>query len=404
MILETTKLSFSGYVRENGSVGIRNHVVVLPTVPCVNFIAKSITDHVKYTVPILHKASGFTKIDPKQTRTKIGLGKNPNVAAVLVVGMGCEEGGCASEAEKLAEKIVETKKQAEVITVEEEGGTYEAIGKGVKVARELVQYTSEIKRESVQLSSLILGIKCGASDATSGIASNLAVGAAADKVVDSGGTVIFSETSELIGAENVLARRAVNESVRKEIYRIVNRARNRIEQMGIDIRGTQPNRANIRGGISTLEEKSLGAIVKGGTRSIQGVLEYGENPKESGLFIMDGPGKTGQLLTGLTAAGAQLIIFSWGGGGLPFESPTIPGSIGPPIAPVIKVTGNPIAYKKAQLIDVYVGEIIERKETIDKAGKRILREIMKIASGKLSKVETINYVEPIDIYITGSGV
>jgi altronate dehydratase large subunit len=393
-------MAFFGYVREDGSVGLRNYVIVLPTVPCVNLIAKRIAEQVEQVVPITHNVYDNPNLDPKPTRTKIGLGKNPNVAAVLIVGMGCERGGCATEAEKLAEKIADSEKPIKTVTVEKEGGTYKTIKKGVKIASEFVQYASEIKKEEVELGKLTLGIKCGASDATSGIASNPAVGATADMIIHERGTVIFSETSEMIGAEHILAKRAVDQKVRQQIYEIVNRVRNRIEKAGVDIRGVQPNKANIDGGISTIEEKALGAIIKGGTAPIQGVLEYAERPSTKGLFIMDSIGNTKELLTGLTAAGAQIIVFSLGGQGLPGECPTIPGSVGPPIAPVVIVTGNCKIYKDSDHLDVYVGTIMEGRESFREAGERILKKIIDAASGRLTKLETIKYMEPIDAYTT----
>lgn len=398
--MERVELRFLGYLREDKSAGIRNYVVVLPTVPCVNLIAKRIAEQVEQVVPLIHNVYDNPNLDPKPTRTKVGLGKNPNVAAVLIVGMGCERGGCATEAEKLAEKIADSEKPTKAVTVEEEGGTYKTIKKGVKIASEFVQYASKLKKEEVELSKLTLGIKCGASDGTSGIASNPAVGATADIIINEGGTVIFSETSEMIGAEHILAKRAVDQKVRQQIYEIVNRVRNRIEKAGVDIRGIQPNKANIDGGISTIEEKALGAIIKGGTAPIQGVLEYAERPSNNGLFIMDSIGNTQQLLAGLTAAGAQIIVFSLGGEGLPCECPTIPGSIGPPIAPVMVVTGNRKIYKNSDHLDVYVGTIIGGRESFREAGERILKKIVDAASGRLTKLESIKYVEPMDVYTT----
>jgi len=379
-----------GYEREDGSIGFRNYVAILPSVGCAGEVATRIANHVEGAVAIIHH-QGCIQLgsDLEVTvRTLIGLGRNPNVAAVLVVGLGCE----SVSPEKLADEIAKSKKPVETIIIQELGGTVKTIERGVTIARKMVQYASEIKRKPVDVDALTLGIKCGASDATSGIAANPATGVASDMVIESGGTVIFGETTELIGAEHILARRAISEAVAKRIYEIVHRMETRVKTMGVDMRGAQPTPGNIKGGLTTIEEKSLGAICKGGTAPIQGVLEYAERPEGKGLYIMDTPGREPEALTGLVAGGAQIIAFTTGRG----------APHGFPIAPVIKIVGNPKTFEKMiDDMDINAGTIVDGKETPSEVGNRIYQEILKVASGKRTKSEIIGYAGPVEIYRTG---
>jgi len=238
------------------------------------------------------------------------------------------------------------------------------------------------------LSQLTLGVKCGVSDATSGIAANPATGVAADMIVRSNGTVIFGETTEIIGAEHILAKRAVNEEVARRIYEVAERMENIAKSMGMDIRGSQPTPGNIEGGLTTIEEKSLGAILKAGSTPIQKVLDYAQIPTGKGLFFMDSPGRELELITGLAVAGAQIVLFTTGLG----------APIGLPILPLIKISGNPATSRKMRDdIDLDVGTIIEKGESVEGAGKRIFREIVKTASGKKTKSEALGYGF-VDIY------
>ena len=225
-----------------------------------------------------------------------------------------------------------------------------------------------------------MGLECGASDATSGIAANPALGVASDMIIKEGGTSILSETTELIGAEHLIANRSKNPHVKKRIYEIVGRMHKKIETMGVDFLGGQPTPGNARGGLTTIEEKSLGCIYKAGSTQIQEVLEYGEKPRKKGLVIMDTPGHDVESITGMIAGGAQLIAFTTGLG----------TPVGSAIAPVIKITGNPRTYvTMKENIDIDAGTIIEGKETIECVGNRIYYEIARIASGKRTKAENL---------------
>jgi len=384
-------MKIGGYLRGDGSVGVRNYVAIIPTVGCANEVARRIAMNVNGAVPILHH-QGCSQLPPDLkmvTEVLSGLGKNPNVASVLLISLGCE----SVKAEEIAEKV--RGKPVEIVRLREVGGVTKAVSRGISIAHKLAMDASKVKREDAKVSDLVVGVKCGASDTTSGIASNPAVGAAVDKLIQEGATVIFGETTEVIGAEHILARRAANKKVADKLLDKVSNMEKRAKSFGVDMRGGQPTEGNIRGGLTTIEEKSLGAIVKSGTKIIQDVLEYGERPTKPGLYFMDSPGREMEFLTGVVAAGCQIVLFSTGLG----------APQGFPIAPVIKISGNPNTCKHLnEHIDIDVSSIIQGEETVKEAGDRIFDEIIKVAGGKKVKAELLGYDKHgvnSDIYFMG---
>ena len=379
-----------GFQRENGEIGVRNYVAVIPTVGCANEVAEAIAEKVPGSKPILHhQGCCMLQSDIEVVeRVLIGLGSNPNVAAVVLVGLGCE----SVSIDRVGDGIAETGKPVEEVVIQEVGGFSKAVERGVDAARRGVEHAEKFRRESFDLSNLTVGIKCGSSDATSGIVSNPAVGLAIDRLIDEGGTAIFGEITEMIGAEHVLARRAKTPEIAEQILEAVHELEERIRSLGVDIRGSNPTPGNIRGGLSTIEEKSLGAVVKGGSRPIQGVLDYGEKPKGRGLYIMVSPGREMEFLTGPVAGGAQLILFTTGRG----------APQGYPIAPVIKVCGNPKTSEKlSEHIDVDVSDVITEDKTLEEAAEKIFEKLVKVASGDRTRAEIIGYDRTVDIYVRG---
>jgi len=373
-------MMLSGYVRPDGSVGFRNHVAILSSVGCANDVSQKLAHMYPNALLLTHRQGCAQLGDDKEqsARALAGIGKNPNIAAVLVIGMGCE----SITAEYLAEEISKTKKPVEYLVVLEEGGLLATLPKGARFLDEMMNAASQLTRVPCALDAVTLGVKCGLTDTTSGIATNPAIGVAADRVIESGGTVIFGETPEIIGAEHILAKRAANSEVKQRLYQVVNDCEERVKASGMDIRGANPAPGNIAGGITTIEEKSLGAIRKGGETTLQGVLGYGEIPKGKGLFFMDGPGRTPEALTGLSGSGAQIILFPTGGG-----SPA--GSL---ISPVIKVTGNPrTAERLKDHIDIDVSSVIKGESTLEEAGESVFQELLSVASGKATKSERLGY-------------
>lgn len=382
---------FKGYVRPNGKIGSRNYVAVIPSVVCANEVCEAIVSQTVNTRGYFHH-QGCCQLPPDLERVTdclIGLGTHPNVGAALVVSLGCE----GTDTDRLTDSIAASGIPVERVNIQELGGTSAAIAAGIDKAQRLAMKISGQQRVEADLSHFVLGIKCGASDATSGMASNCAIGYVADRIVDLGGTVVFGETTEFIGAEHILASRAATPQVADDIYRIVERMENRAKAIGCDMRKGQPTPGNIAGGLSSIEEKSLGAIMKSGSRPIQGMLEYPEIvTDQKGLWIKDSPGREIEILTGMAVAGAQCMTFSTGRGA-PQGFPTMP---------VIKICGNPNTYERMQHdMDINAGRIIQGTASIEQVGEEILDMLVAVLSGTVTKGEAIRYTKSMDIYTLG---
>ncbi len=382
--------TYMGYVRKDGTVGSRNHVAILPSVVCANEVVESIVHNTVMTQGVIHH-QGCCQTPPdleRITECLIGIGKNPNVGAVLIVSLGCE----GVDTDRLESEIRATKKLVERVNIQEIGGTSLAIKEGIDKAQKLVMQISVQQRTTVDMSTFVMGIKCGASDTTSGVASNPVIGYVADKIVDLGGTVMFGETTEFIGAEHILQRRAKNAFVASEIGRIVDEMEARAKAIGVDMRRGQPTPGNIEGGLSTIEEKSLGAIVKSGTKTIEAVIGYTEQPKGPGLWIKDSPGREIELLSGMAVGGAQVILFSTGRG----------APQGFPVVPVIKICGNPVTFARMNRdMDINAGRIVTGEKSIEEVGEETFQTLLRVASGETSKGEAIKYTKSMDFYCLG---
>lgn len=375
-------MNFKGYRRKNGSVGVRNHVLIFPTVICSAAVAQMISQAVPGTVTVSH-THGCGHIGAEKEhmiRAMAGFCGNPNVAGVLLVGNGCE----LITPEVLAEEMVKAGQRFEIVSVQDEGGTTATVEKGKRLAAELLAEAARARPEQVSISELTVGVKCGGSDTLSGLTANPALGVACDLLVAEGGTVMMSEVPEMLGAEHVLARRAATDEVRRRIGQITSAMEASINQMGVDVRGSEPSPGNIAGGLTTLEEKSLGAILKGGTSVIRQVVRYAEKPSRKGLVIMDGPALDAVCATGFTAAGAQVVVFTTGRG----------TPLGAPVVPVIKVSSNSGIYRRMKdNIDLNAGGILEGSATIQSVGEEIFREMLEVASGKKTRAELLGHHE-----------
>ncbi len=368
--------TFMGYRRRDGRVGVRNHVLVLATVQCANAVVDRIGRALPEVVSLSH-AWGCSQIgdDLAQTRRVLEeFAGHPNVGGVLLISLGCESMPTLEMAEKLTAGGVLCHR----LTIQEEGGSRATLARGLDLARELLQEVAHAQREPIPFSELVLGVECGGSDAFSGVTANPATGVASDLLVAAGGTVILSEVPEFIGAEHLLAARAADPAIARQILEAVARAEGAAIRMGVDLRGAQPTPGNIAGGLTTIEEKSLGAVEKGGNSPIRGYLPYAHRPQGHGLLVMDTPGNDPESVTGMVAGGAQVVVFTTGRG-----SPT-----GCPIAPVIKVaTNSPMFRRLGDDMDLDTGTVIEKGESLASAGRRIFDEVLVVAEGKQTAAE-----------------
>lgn len=384
-------MKFNGYLRADGKAGSRNLVGVIPTVVCANDVAQAVVRQVSGCVGFFHH-QGCCQLPPdldRVTDTLANLGKSPNLGAVLLVSLGCE----GTDTEKLYREIQACGKPVEIIRIQELGGTSKAIAAGIDGAQKLTLSISGQQRTPCELSGVTIAIKCGGSDATSGMASNCVIGYVADKMVDLGATVVFGETTEFIGAEHILAKRAADEDAAKEIGRIVAEMERRAESLGCDMRKGQPTPGNIAGGLSTIEEKSLGAIMKSGNRAIQGVLAYPDSAAgRKGLWIKDSPGREPEILTGMAATGAQCMLFSTGRG----------APQGFPSMPVIKICGNPHTYQRMENdMDVNAGLVILGEKSVREIGEEVFALMLDVLNGRQTKNEALGYFGSIDIHTLG---
>lgn len=386
--------SFQGYRRPDGRFGSRNLVAVIPSVICANDVGQAICRQVQGTIGYFHhQGCCQLPLDLKRvTDVLSNLGQSPNVAAALVISLGCE----GTDQNRIVEEIRATGKPVEIIRIQELGGTSRAIQAGIDAAGRLVRQISGLQRETADISELTMAIKCGASDTTSGMASNCVIGYVADKLVDLGATVVFGETTEFLGGEHILANRAVGGAdgpVGQKIYQIVDEMEKRAMAVGEDMRGGQPTPGNIAGGLSSIEEKSLGAIVKSGHRPIQGVLEYCDRiDGKKGLWIKDSPGREPEILTGMAATGAQCMMFSTGRG----------APQGFPSMPVIKICGNPNTYDHMKYdMDLNAGRIILGEKSIEEVGEEAFALLLQVLNGQMTKNEALGYYGSMDIFCLG---
>jgi altronate dehydratase large subunit len=376
-------MNFYGYKRPDNKVGIRNHILILPASVCASDTTRIIASQVQGAVTF-NNQNGCAQVASDQQFTMdvmAGFAANPNIYGIVVISLGCENCQMDLVVDAIKKR---TNKPIKTLIIQEECGTLKTIEKAVRYAKEMTEEASMLRREEFPISELIIGTECGGSDPTSGLASNPLVGALSDRLVALGATSILSETTEFIGAEHILARRAKNEKVRKEIYHIVHRYEKSLQLVSEEIRDGNPSPGNKAGGLTTLEEKSLGCIHKGGHTVINAVYDYAKPVCEKGLVIMDTPGYDPASVAGMVAGGAQIIVFTTGRG-----TPT-----GNPISPVIKITGNRITYANMKdNMDFDASPIIYGTKTMDELADQLLDKVVETASGKISKAEALGYTE-----------
>lgn len=369
-----------GYRRENGRVGVRNHVVILPVDDISNAACEATANNIKGTMALPHSYGRLQYGEDLALhfRTMIGTGANPNVAAAVVVGI--EE----NWTKRIADGIAETEKPVASFSIEG-SGDLETVKRASWKAKEFVQRASELRREPVDLSDLTVSIKCGESDTTTGLASCPTVGVAVDRLVEAGATVFFGETSELTGGEHLIAGRMATPDLRERFQKVYDDYVELIEEQSEDLLGSQPTQGNIAGGLSTIEEKALGNIEKTGTKEIIGVLDPAEAPEDGpGLYFMDSSSAAAEHVTLMGAGGAVLHMFPTGQGNV----------IGNPILPVIKVSGNPNTVRTmSEHIDVDVSGLLSRELTLPEAGDLMMEHLARTANGRLTSAEALGHRE-----------
>ena len=373
--------SFLGYRRENGRVGVRNHVVILPLDDLSNAAAEAVAHNIKGTLAIPHPYGRlqFGADLDLHFRTLIGTGCNPNVAAVVVIGF--EEGWTS----KVVEGIAATGKPVVGFGIELHGD-HDTIMRASQAAREFVQWASEKQRERCAIHELWVSTKCGESDTTSGCGANPAVGNAFDKLHALGSTLCFGETTELTGGEHIVASRCASDAVRERFMFMFDRYQQLIDRhKTTDLSESQPTKGNIAGGLTTIEEKALGNIQKIGKKcTVDGVLDKAEMPTHPGLWFMDSSSAAAEMVTLCAAAGYAVHFFPTGQGNV----------IGNPILPVIKICANPRTVRTmSEHIDVDVTGLLQQELTLDAAGDKLLEGMLRTANGRLTAAEALGHRE-----------
>ncbi len=366
---------FLGYLRPDGQVGIRNHVLVLPTVSCANGTVNMIRESLKNITAIFHcHGCGRAGKDFEiHMRTLVNIGKNPNVFAVCVIGLGCE----VIKADWIASGISESGKPVKALEIQRNGGSRNTAKKAISICKEFLELAKKENRVPAKFADITLGLECGGSDGFSGITANPAVGVVSDWLISKGGTLILTESTEMIGTAHILSRRAVNAAVACRVENVIVEAEERAKNILGPMASMVIAPGNMDGGMTTIQEKSLGCITKAGSAPVEDVVDYGMHPSKKGLIIMDGPGYDTESMAGLAAAGAQVIIFTTGRG-----TPA-----GFPCVPVIKIVSNSRTFGEMEGdFDVNAGTLLEG-ETLEDVSKRIKGKLISVLNGEKTRAE-----------------
>jgi (2R)-sulfolactate sulfo-lyase subunit beta len=381
MSQDLSTATFSGYRRENGRVGVRNHVIILPVDDLSNAACEAVANNISGVMALPHPYGRlqFGEDLDLHFRTLIGTGSNPNVAAVVVIGI---ENGWT---QKIVEGIAATGKPVTGFGIEQHGD-HETIMEASKVAKEYVQWASELRREEAPINELWVSTKCGESDTTSGCGSNPTVGNAFDKLYPHGTTLLFGETSEITGGEHLVAARCRTDEVRERFMFMFDRYQDMINRFKTsDLSDSQPTKGNIEGGLTTIEEKALGNIQKIGKEClVDGVLDKAEAPTGPGLWFMDSSSAAAEMCTLAAAAGYVVHFFPTGQGNI----------IGNAIMPVIKICANPRTVRTmSEHVDVDVSGLLRKEMTPSEAGDKLLDSMFRTVNGRLTSAEALGHRE-----------
>ena len=391
---ETERATFLGFRRPDGRAGTRNFVLIIPTSMCASHEAQQIAMMAEF---LLYKRERFPNVDgvvaiphnkgcgcqegsnlDVMLRTLSNYADHPNVGGVILMDLGCEKTNLAYVEKYLLKRDRAFNKPVAKIGIQEVGGTQAAIERGLQEVERMLPEVNRAERETIPMSELVMGVKCGGSDGLSGISANPGLGRAADLLIRSGGTVLITEVPEFCGAEHILANRARDAETGRAVYRLVDWYKAYAAKFGA-VLNENPSPGNVAGGLLNITIKSLGAIAKAGTTRVEGVVEYAETPQHRGLNLMQGPGYDQESTPGLVAAGATVVVFTTGRG----------TTIGNAIAPVVKLASNtPIFERMSRDLDLSAGGVIDGTETIDEVGARVFEYVRQVASGeRMAKAE-----------------
>ncbi len=378
-MIKPEKLKFTGYRRPDGRFGVRNHVVILPVDDISNAAAEGVARLIKGTMVLPHPYGRlqFGADFDLTMRTLAGTGRNPNVAAVVVI---CIE---PKWADLIVKEIAKTGKPVAGFAIER-AGDLKTIEAAARKAKEFVQYANELQRQPFGVKQLCMSTKCGESDTTSGLAANPTVGRAFERLLAAGATLMFGETTELTGGEDIVASRCIKPADRKKFQAMFDDYQKLVESQGVSLLGSQPTEGNIRGGLTTIEEKAMGNIQKIGRCRITSVLEPAEEPKRPGLHFMDSSSAAAEMVTLCAAAGSVVHFFPTGQGNV----------IGNPIIPVIKLSGNPLTVKTmSEHIDVDLTGILRMEMNLDQAADAALTCLERTIRGRFTAAEALRHDE-----------
>lgn len=388
-IPEAERRTFRGFRRPDGRVGVRNYVLVVPTSMCASHESQQIATIAEFTA---FSRSRFPNVDgvvaiphtrgcgcsdgssvEVTLRTLANYASHPNVGGVLFIGLGCEKTNLSLVEQHLHDQRIDLAKPVVRFGIQETGGTQAVIERGLREVEAMLPLVDRAQRETVPVSELVLGVKCGGSDGFSGLSANPALGRAADLLVRSGGTVLITEVPEFCGAEHILAQRAKDRATGEAVYRMVDWYKEYASKFGT-VLNENPSPGNVAGGLLNITIKSLGAIAKAGRTRVEGVTGYAERPGGRGLWLMQGPGYDQESTPGLVGAGAQIVVFTTGRG----------TTIGNAIAPVVKLASNTAVFERmSKDLDLSAGGVIDGTETLDEVGARVFDHVLRVASGEI---------------------
>lgn len=378
--MKDKNMSFYGFKRPDNSIGVRNYVGIISCSVCANELAVRIANSLNGAVAFTHNQGCCQLNDDLKivSRTLVSLAYNPNLAGVIYVSLGCEN----IDVKDIVYHAKQSGKPVGLISIWAEGGLTLSTSQGVFLGQKMIRDVSRIRRVEANISELMIGLKCGSSDSTSGLITNPSIGMVSNRVIEQGGTTVFGEISELIYADNLISKRGVTDDICEKVRKLVEQTKERINNSNSNYKNEQKALLDYESGLTTIEERALGSISKCGNQKIKNVWRYGERVIEKGLNLVDFPGREPEALTALAAAGCQVILLTTGKG----------DPHGFPFVPVIKITSNEeTAHRLEDCIDLNISYVINGLYDLTQSSNMIFEEMINILNGKKTKSEINRY-------------